>query len=245
MGAAPLTGKQLIRFAGSIKGVGPMVLRVVLPAYARSRDVTVGTALVQALESCASAESLSVSELDVALKGYPPAVRARAHGLREALVKHENGKVAYLSRLSVELDALKGDADAGHELFLSPKVGCVGCHRAVGRGGTVGPDLSRIATIRNRPELLEAIIFPGLTVAPEYRSVLVATRDGRLITGLVVRDTPEAVYLRLTDLSEVRIRREDVEEIKPAAGSLMPEGLETIITRQELRDLLEFLAKQG
>ncbi|MFI5456986.1 MAG: HEAT repeat domain-containing protein [Isosphaerales bacterium] len=245
LGAGPLTAEQSIRLAGSLEGVNPMVLRLLLPAFAGSSDVTVGTALVEALASCPSAATLGVAELDRALKVYPPAVRERARGLRAALVTREKGKTAYLARLSAELDQLRGDPDAGQEVFLATKVGCFGCHRAVGRGGTVGPDLSRIGKIRSRAELLESIIFPGLTVTPEYRTVLAATRDGRVTTGLVVRDTPEAVYLRTTELSEIRIPRKDLEEMTPSPGSLMPEGLETIMTRQELRDLLEFLARQG
>jgi len=242
LGAGPLTAEQSTRLAGSLKGVNPMVLRLVLPAFAGSGDPTVGSALVEALVSCPSARTLGVSELDRSLKAYPPAVRDRALGLREALVTRQKEKGAYVARLSAELDGLRGDPDAGQEVFLSTKLGCFGCHRAVGRGGTVGPDLSRIGKIRSRAELLESIIYPGLTVTPEYRTVLVATRDGRVTTGLVVRDAPEAIFLRTTELSEVRIPREDVDEMTPATGSLMPDGLETIMTRQELRDLLEFLA---
>jgi putative heme-binding domain-containing protein len=245
LGASSLTAEQSIRLAGSLKDVNSMVLRLVLPALAARGDASVGMSLVGALESTPSAAALGVSELDRALKAYPPAVRERARKLRAALVNRQQDKRTYIARLTAELDTLRGDPDAGQEVFLSAKLGCVGCHRAVGRGGTVGPDLSRIGKIRSRAELLESIIFPGLTVAPDYRTVLVATRDGRITTGLVVRDTPQAVTLRTTDLSEVQLRREDVEEISPSAGSLMPEGLETITTRQELRDLLEFLVKQG
>ncbi len=127
---------------------------------------------------------------------------------------------------------------------MSQKLGCYGCHRAVGRGGTVGPDLSRIGQIRTRSELLESIVFPDLTIAPEYRSLQVAFRDGRVATGLVVRDDPESITLRMTDLSELRIARRDILELAPSATSVMPEGLEKLITRQELRDLLDFLCAQ-
>jgi putative heme-binding domain-containing protein len=154
------------------------------------------------------------------------------------------GKAAYLARLTAELAPLRGDADAGHELFLSPRLGCYGCHHAVGRGGTVGPDLSRIGQIRTEAELLESILFPDLIVAPEYRTFLVETRDGRVATGLVFRGDPDAITLRTADLAEARIAREDVERMAPATTLLMPEGLEELLTRQELRDLLEFLSTQ-
>ena len=140
----------------------------------------------------------------------------------------------YLAALSAGLDKLKGDSDAGQELFLSTKANCFLCTAAVGRGGTVGPDLSRIGKIRSRAELLESIVNPRATVAPEYRTVVVATRDGRTTNGLVVRDNPESVTIRTSDLTEIRILRDDIEAIAPAEASLMPEGLETVMTRQEL-----------
>ena len=244
LAASSLTAEQLTRLARSVTAANPMALRLVLPAFAGSSDLQVGTVLIDALKRSASVESLATSELDRALKGYPLAVRERARGIRDALASRDKEKTTRVASLSAELGRLRGDPDAGQEVFLSTKIGCFACHRAVGRGGTVGPDLSQIGKIRNRAELLESIIFPGLTVAPEYRSTVVATRDGRVATGLVIRDSPEAVYLRTTDLSEVRIPRAQVEEMSPADGSLMPEGLETIMTRQELCDLLEFLASQ-
>ena len=151
------------------------------------------------------------------------------------------GMADYLDRLSAELAPLRGNADAGHELFLSQRLGCYGCHRAVGRGGTVGPDLSRIGQIRTRAELLESILFPDLTVAPEYRSFLVETRDGRVASGLVVREDPDAITMRTADLAEARISRKDVERMTPATTSLMPEGLLKALKEQQVRDLFAYL----
>jgi putative heme-binding domain-containing protein len=234
----------LLRLAGSAAGASATVLRSVLPVFARSDDRDVGSALVDALARNPAAEVLSPAELDRALEKNPVEVRDRARPLRAKLTARQAGKADYLARVSSELAPLRGNADVGHELFLSPKLGCYGCHRAVGRGGTVGPDLSKIGQIRTQAELLESILFPDLTVAPEYRSYLVETRDGRVMTGLVVRDDLDAITLRAADLAETRIARKDVERMSPTTTSLMSEGLEKSMTRQELRDLLEFLWSQ-
>lgn len=244
LGAASLSRPERLRLAGTAAGAGAIVLRSLLPVFARSDDAEAGSALVDALGRNPSAEVLSPAELDRTLEKQPPGVKDRAGPLRSRLAARQSGKAAYLARLSAELAPLRGDADAGQELFLSQRLGCYGCHRAAGRGGTVGPDLSRIGAIRTRAELLESVLFPDLTVAPEYRPFLVETRDGRLATGLVVRDDPAAITLRTADLAEVRIARGDVERMTPAAASLMPEGLERLLTRPELRDLLEFLASR-
>jgi putative heme-binding domain-containing protein len=244
LAAGALTDDQLIRLAPTLGDVPTIVVRLLLPAYTRTVDARVGTALVEALQHAPAAEALTVAELDAALKGYPAEVRDRARDVRAKLAARQKGQAAYLGKLTAELDGLRGDPDAGQEVFLSPKVGCYGCHRAVGRGGNVGPDLSKIGRIRSKAELLESIVFPSLTVAPEYRAYQVATRDGRVVTGLVVRDSGEAITLRTTELAEVRIARKDVDEMAPSAVSLMPEGLEKTLSRQELCNLLEFLVRQ-
>jgi putative heme-binding domain-containing protein len=242
LGMATLSRSALLRLAGSASGASATVLRSFLPVFARAGDREVGLALVDALERNPSAEVLSPAEMDRALEKQPADVKERSRALRARLAARQAEKAAYLARLSAELTPLRGDADAGHELFLSQRLGCYGCHRAVGRGGTVGPDLSRVGRFRTQAELLEAIVFPDLTVAPEYRSFLVETRDGRVAAGLVMRDGPDAITLRTADLAEVRIPRGDVGRMTPATTSLMPEGLEKLLTRQELRDLLESLA---
>jgi putative heme-binding domain-containing protein len=69
-------------------------------------------------------------------------------------------------------------------------------------------------------------------------------KDGRTTTGMIARETAEALYLRTADLAEMRVARQDLEEMTPSKVSLMPEGLEKVMTRQELSDLLEFLYHQ-
>jgi putative heme-binding domain-containing protein len=244
LAAAKLTSPQLIQLAEATARFDANVLRLLLPTFAKSADAEVGSALVDGLRRSSSAEVLNLTDLDRTLKNYPANVQERAKPLRDAIEARQRGKADYLARLKSELDALHGDADVGQEIFLSSKVGCVGCHRAVGRGGTIGPDLSRIGQIRTQAELLESLIFPDLTIAPEFRSFQVATKDGRTVTGLIVADSGDAISLRATDLSETRVPRAEIDEIVPSTLSLMPEGLEKSMTRQELRDLLEFLVRQ-
>jgi putative heme-binding domain-containing protein len=244
LGSANVSVDQLKDLAQATKGASTMVLHVLLPAFTKTKEPAVGLALLDALRGTAGAEALSVAELDRTVQGYPAEVRRRMQGLRDRLIARQKGQAEYLARLTEDLSSLRGDADAGQELFLSPKGSCYGCHRAAGRGGDVGPDLSRIGQFRTTAELLESIVFPSVTIAPEYRPFRVTVRDGRVVVGLVVRETADAIHLRGTDLAEVRIARKDIDEMIPSNISLMPEGLERVMTRQELRDLLEFLSRQ-
>jgi putative heme-binding domain-containing protein len=244
LAASSLTPEQLVQLAGRLDAVNTMTLRMLLPLFSKSGDARVAAALAKALAKAPAAGALTVAEVDRALKEYPATVREGVAPLREKLASRQKGQAAYLARLTAELDRLKGDPDAGKEIFLSPKHGCYACHRAVGRGGNVGPDLSQVGRFRTRAELLESVVFPNLTIAPQYVTHQVTTKDGRAWTGLILRETADAIFLRTTDLAEVRVARKEIDEVHPSAVSLMPEGLERTMTRQELRDLLEFLCRQ-
>src|SRR5207302_663600 len=118
----------------------------------------------------------------------------------------------YLTRLTTELLAVPGNVERGKEVFFSKKAGCYGCHRAAGKGGNVGPDLSQVGRFRTTRDLLESIVFPSSSIVPEFRQYVITTKKGTQATGMIVRETSDAVYLRTSDLAEVRIARSQVEE---------------------------------
>lgn len=242
--ACNLSRAQMKQVADRCRHVSTMILRLFLPIFTRTNDAEVGTSLVVALESSPAAEALTTAELDRLLKEYPATVKQRAATLREKVAARHRDQAAYLARLTTELGSLRGSADAGKEIFLAPRNNCFGCHRAVGRGGTIGPDLSKIGQFRTKSELLESIVFPSFAITPQYQTHTLSTRDGRVATGLVVRETPDAISLRTTDLSELHFPRANVEELFPSAVSIMPDGLEKTLSRQQLADLLEFLSQQ-
>ena len=88
---------------------------------------------------------------------------------------------------------------------------------------------------------MEAIVFPSSTVVPDYRTYVISTTEGKVFTGMIVRETSNAIYLRTTQLAEIRIPQENVEAIRPSNVSIMPQGLEKTMTPQEFSDLVDFL----
>jgi putative heme-binding domain-containing protein len=244
LGAAGLDDRQLIELARRLSQAGPMVAPLLVPAFGRSADVKVGRALIVALQKSPGSAALSADDLARVLKSYPAEVRQLAGPLLRKLGQRQQGQAAYLLEVARELDGLKGDVQRGRQVFFSPKVACYGCHRAVGQGGRIGPDLSRVGAFRSRRDLLESIIYPSSSIVPEFRSYQVTCKDGKVAAGIIIRESSDAVYLRTAQLAEVRIARKDVDEIAPSNVSLMPDGLEKTMTRQELKDLLEFLLGQ-
>jgi putative heme-binding domain-containing protein len=104
----------------------------------------------------------------------------------------------------------------------------------------VGPDLT--SNGRNDFEQLLSNVFdPSLVIGASYQAIIVATHDGRVLTGLLVEQNPEHVVLKSQGGKLETIARGDVEEMKQSALSLMPEDLEKQLTPQEIADLFAFL----
>ena len=105
----------------------------------------------------------------------------------------------------------------------------------------MGPDLSQIGALRAKRDLLEAVVFPSANFARGYEPFVVTTKSGTFHSGIIKRETADAVYLVTAERALVRIARADIESVAPGKVSIMPQGLDNQLTRQELADLLAFL----
>ena len=139
----------------------------------------------------------------------------------------------------------QGDAERGLMVFASSGTACVSCHRIGRHGGTVGPDLSRIGTLRKPEELVESIVWPALRVAPEYQTLMLVTADGLTMKGYPTESEPGHVGLR--DPSTGRITQVPEAEIEEriSSGTLMPAALSTTLSRQNLLDVVRLLSSLG
>jgi putative heme-binding domain-containing protein len=108
-------------------------------------------------------------------------------------------------------------------------------------GGNVGPDLTKVGSTRSERDLLEAIVFPSASFVRSYEPWLVATKNGKVYNGILRKDAPEEVLLATGANEEVRIPREEIEEMQPSKISVMPAGLDQQLTPQDLADLVAFL----
>jgi putative heme-binding domain-containing protein len=244
LGASMLDTKQLVQTARHVAEAGPLHVPLLLPAFTKSRDATVGLALAEALQRSSGTDALAADDLETLLRGYPAEVQQAGRPILQRLAVRQKEQAAYLAALTHELLQTPGSAQRGREVFFSKKAACYACHRAAGQGGNVGPDLSQVGRFRTTRDLLESIVFPSSSIVPQYRSFQIAISEGTATTGMIVRETSDAIYLRTSQLAEVRIANKNVEAMLPSKMSIMPEGLEKTITRQELSDLLEFLYSQ-
>jgi putative heme-binding domain-containing protein len=130
-----------------------------------------------------------------------------------------------------------GSPYAGRKLF---RAACAKCHQLFGQGGQVGPDLTTFprADIAN---MLLHVVNPGAEVREGYEALLVTLEDGRVVSGVLADRDSRVMVLRGADGQAVTVRQDQVEEVAPQRGSLMPEGLLDALTDQEVRDLFAYL----
>ena len=118
---------------------------------------------------------------------------------------------------------------------------CATCHRLENEGFEVGPDL--LSALRNKsPEqLLTDILDPSREVDSRYLNYVVFTKRGQVVTGMITADTSASITLRRGEKAEDTILRGQIETIETTAKSLMPEGLEMQLSKQDLADVIAYL----
>jgi len=135
----------------------------------------------------------------------------------------------------------KGNATRGRAVYANT---CAKCHKLFDEGGVVGPDL----TGYERDNLLfwvENLVDPSAAIREEYTTTVVETKDGRVLTGILAAQDKRSILLRDPEGNEVRLARENIEDLRASPVSLMPEGQMRALTEQQIRDLFAYLTRKG
>lgn len=130
----------------------------------------------------------------------------------------------------------EGDPQKGRLVYNRT---CLKCHRLYGEGGTIGPDLTG-SNRANLDYILENAFDPSAVIPRDYRMSTVITGDGRVLTGIITVDAPEAIVLQTVN-EKLVISRDDIDELRPSPLSMMPEGQLEALPPEEVRDLVVYL----
>ncbi|HEV2949857.1 MAG TPA: PVC-type heme-binding CxxCH protein [Gemmataceae bacterium] len=218
----------------SWEGYSPQVRREVLEALLARRDRV--ARLMDAIEKkIVLPGQLDPSRLDQ-LRKYPDAkIRQRADRLLAGQGSPDRQQA--LNDLRPALN-LKSDAARGKMVF---KKVCSTCHRLDNEGVEVGPDL--LSALRNKTSetLLIDILDPSREVDPRYLNYQIQTKAGRVFTGMIASETASSLTLRRAEKVEDTILRSQIDEIQATGKSLMPEGLEMQLSKQDVADVIGYL----
>lgn len=142
--------------------------------------------------------------------------------------------VAQMRRL---VTSREGDPHRGIEVYNKL---CGQCHKLHGKGQEVGPEIT-VNGRGNLEQLLSNVFDPSLVIGKDYQAVTVLTVEGRVLSGLLVEDSPARVVLKLQGGKLETIARDDVDAMKTSDTSLMPEGIEKQLAPEEILDLFAYL----
>lgn len=198
------------------------------------------TALLTAMEKkTVLAAHLEPSRVERLRKHSNKSIRDRAAKVLTGQVAPERKKVieSYESALD-----LKADVGRGKAAF---KKACATCHKLEDVGVQVGADL--LAALRNktREQLLIDVLDPSREVDSRFLSYEVTTTRGRVYSGIIAAETASSVTLKRGEGAEDVILRNQIDKIVSTGKSLMPEGLEMQLSKQELADLIAYLLRVG
>ncbi len=240
LGRARLTESQLGQVAAAVRTIGPLELPKILAVFDRGASESVGLALMDALKESKGLSGLRAEHLRTRLTNFPEAVRAKAEPLLAGLNVDSVRDAARLESLLAEVRG-RGDVRRGQAIFNSARAACSACHAIGYLGGKVGPDLTRISEARSERDLLESIVFPSASFVRSFEPLIVATRNGDEVSGVLRKEGTDEIVLATGPNTEARLARADIVEMRPGAVSVMPQGLDEQLSRDELADLLAFL----
>ncbi|WP_395745749.1 PVC-type heme-binding CxxCH protein [Prosthecobacter sp.] len=230
------------------QGVSATVTKALLSAWtglgAQAKEAALGALLSREDRALALLESgvvkpqeFSASQVQALLKHKSPKVAAAAKTALASVIPPSREEVMVKFKPAI---AAKGDAAKGQAQYMAR---CVACHRAGNMGLQVGPDLITVKT-KGRDALLTAILEPHKEVASQFIAYTVNTRDGQTLMGIITNDTASSMTLKMMGGIEKTLQRSEIKGSSSTGQSLMPEGLETGMSVQDMADLLSFIEGQ-
>ena len=122
---------------------------------------------------------------------------------------------------------------------------CIACHQIGGKGGIIGPQLDAVGRGVPIELLVEAVMWPQRQIKEGYTATTVVMKDGRTLAGYKVAENGKDLQIRDMATQQVSALPKAAIQTRTDAGSLMPEGLTASLSREELRDLIAYLASLG
>ena len=236
---AKLTDDQLLKLAEEqVAKTDVYLLPNLISAFKNNKSEQVGIALVAALSASPDRlDNVSEEELKGLLNAYSQKIKSSADPLLAKLAEKNAGRLAELTKLEASLT--RGDVASGAKIFFGKGI-CSSCHAVAGKGAIFGPDLTNIGQIRSGHDILEAISYPSASFAREYETSRITTKTATY-TGVLKEQLPDAILIATGPGLQVRIPRSEITSIEPLSISLMPPGLDKMLSPVELSDLMAYL----
>ncbi len=162
--------------------------------------------------------------------------------VQEALKKYEESlpKDDVVAKFAACLEG--GDAVNGKRLFNEhPVAACKRCHMVQQSGGEAGPALDGIGARKDRRYLLESILLPNAQIAESFRMIICNMKDGTIKTGVLRAESADSVTIQNPGEEPETVKKADIASRDAVPSAMLP-GMDVLLTKRELRDLVEYVA---
>jgi putative heme-binding domain-containing protein len=233
-----LTDEQQYTLVEVLNATGTQELNRVIDCFKNCSSEKVGRKLVAEWSRSATIDSLDPIRIQNLLKQFGSEVYNDAAPL---LARFESVDREQMLRFERVIDSVsQANREHGLSVFQSKKYSCQTCHVAVLVGGNIGPTLVGLGKRRSERDILESIMFPNASFVQSYETWQVQTNYGTTVSGVLLSDTPESIQLGTSKGVET-ISRSEIETMKRSNISVMPTGLDRLMSDQELADLVAYL----
>ena len=261
--------QDVVALAGFVKpGASDRLQQTALSALGRTRNPKVAERLLADWQQRGPAQRLAIVNTLLSREEWTArlldAVAARVVAVgevpvasRQSLARHTNPSIrqraaellptgsggdraAVIARYKVT-ESFQGNGANGAVVFTNV---CAACHAYLGRGNELGPNLGIFRT-KSVADFLVAILDPNAAIEPRFTAYEVETKDGRSISGVITSETATSIVVAQAGGLTETILRSDIAELRASALSLMPEGLESTLTPQDIADVIAFIKGGG
>ena len=237
-GAARIAASQLST-AGPDDDLGPLII----PFLTRKgADTTLAATLER---------STLMPETSARIRGVLGAAGVHSLALNKVLAADAGGKSvgmplfdqAWIDKLANEVKS-SGSARRGSEIYHRDALACTMCHVIDSSGRDFGPELTAVGAGLPVEILIESVVWPERQIKEGFLSTTVTTTDGRVISGHLKHEDKQRIVIEDAATKQQQTIASGEVAQRREAGTIMPPGLTSRLTREELRDLIRFLAER-
>ena len=150
------------------------------------------------------------------------------------------------ARLVVE--GLRSGRSYGNGKQMFQVANCVACHKLDGVGTEIGPDLAKLDPKLGSLDILKELLDPSVRINEKYQTYTFELESGKVVTGLILSEDKDRIKVIENPLAKAEpavLRKSDIVERKKSPTSVMPKGLLDKLTREEILDLIAYVASRG
>jgi putative heme-binding domain-containing protein len=190
-----------------------------------------------------------VEDLDQYLANPEAYLAAHPLPIKDDLLKDRRARTEWkFEDLAAAVQGMEHGRSHGNGKQMFQVAACVACHKLDGVGTEIGPDLAQLDPAYKPIDILRELLDPSAKINEKFQTYGFQTDSGAVVSGLVVAETADTVKIvenPLVKAQAVELKKSQITERQKVPVSIMPKGLLDKLTREEILDLIAYLAARG